>query len=513
MKNVIMEKPKVDIMYVRVSSNEQVIGFSLDNQEKFCREFSQKDEHSVLRIFREEGESAKTADRTQLQLMMRFCEQHKKQIARVIIYKVDRFARNTADYLALKMCLKKLGISLASATEKLEDTPSGKLHETILSAFAEFDNNVRSQRTSEGMKARLLKGLWSGVAPWGYMNTTDKLGNKIISPHPDKAPIVKMLFEQYATGKYTFPELATMANKFGQKSRHGTKISKQLVAKIIRNPIYCGKIVVVKFEISTQGTHQPIISEKLFDEANSENKGVAGRKLPRNKDSPDFPLRGIKCGGCGKGISGGKTKGKTKYYQYYGCFNSVCEKKSAIKKDVMENDFTNLLTCLTPNNELLDTLKEAIRIAHKVELNSMESTERKLNLKIAELKDKKNKLLDLRVEGKIKDEDFIPANEKYKSEIAVLEKEMSSLFVPELEIDNLIDSSIEFLKHLPENWKSLDVKDLRVLRTLLFPQNLIYAYPTIKTPEVCLIYNLKSQISDDKNRLVTLRRVELRFHP
>ena len=67
-------------MYVRVSSNEQVIGFSLDNQEKVCREFSQKDEHSVLRIFREEGESAKTADRTQLQLMMRFCEQHKNKL-------------------------------------------------------------------------------------------------------------------------------------------------------------------------------------------------------------------------------------------------------------------------------------------------------------------------------------------------------------------------------------------------------------------------------------------------
>ena len=56
---------------------------------------------------------------------------------------------------------------MASATEKLEDTPSGKLHETILSAFAEFDNNVRSQRTSEGMKARLLKGLWSGACTMG----------------------------------------------------------------------------------------------------------------------------------------------------------------------------------------------------------------------------------------------------------------------------------------------------------------------------------------------------------
>ena len=145
MKNSKNEKPKNDIHYYRVSSNEQVLGFSLDTQEKFCRELSQKDGYDVLKTWREEGESAKTADRTQLQLMIKFCEQHKKQIARLVVYKVDRLSRSTADYLALKASFNKLGISVVSATEKLEDTPGGKFYETLLSAAAEFDNNVRSQ--------------------------------------------------------------------------------------------------------------------------------------------------------------------------------------------------------------------------------------------------------------------------------------------------------------------------------------------------------------------------------
>src|SRR5688572_15018943 len=157
MKNNKVEKPKNDIIYVRVSSNEQVLGFSLDNQEKFCSEFSERDGYSVLQIWREEGESAKTADRTQLQLMMRFAEKNKKRISRIVVYKVDRLSRVTADYLAIKTFFNKLGISLVSATEKLEDTPGGKFYETLLSAAAEFDNNVRSQRTVEGMRARLLK--------------------------------------------------------------------------------------------------------------------------------------------------------------------------------------------------------------------------------------------------------------------------------------------------------------------------------------------------------------------
>lgn len=498
------EVKKVDVVYVRVSSNEQVLGYSLDNQEKFCSEFSQKAGHSILKIFREEGESAKTANRTQLQLMMRFCEKYKKQIGRVVVYKVDRLSRVTGDYLALKTFFNKLGISLVSATENLEDTPGGKFYETLLSAAAEFDNNVRAQRTIEGMKARLLKGLWSGIAPWGYVNTLDETKSKIIAPHPEKAPIVKMLFEKYATGKYTFPELAAMANKLGQKSRHGMKVSKQLVAKIIRNPIYCGKIVVAKFEISTQGNHEPIVSEELFNEASSEKKGVAGRKLSRSRDSPDFPLRGIKCGGCGKHLSGGKTKGKTKYYQYYGCFNGACEKKNSIKKIDLEDDFTKFLVELTPDRGYFDVLREAIKLAHKSEINSVTIAERKLNTEILELEDKKGKLLDFVFAKKISDEDFASNNEKYTFRIAELKKEVNNLSSPELEIDNVIDSGVEFLEHLPENWKSLDVKDLRVLRSLLFPQNVVYTYPSIKTPELCCVYNIKSEFLYEKNRWVTL---------
>ncbi len=507
------EIKKVDVIYVRVSSKEQVSGFSLDSQEKICREFSKKSGHTVLRVFREEGESAKTTDRTELKNMVRFCEKNKKRIGRVVFYNVSRMSRDVADYHVLKVLLKKYDISVVSATESFDDSPSGRLHENILSAFAQFDNDARSVKTIEGMKARLLKGLWSSIAPWGYVNTRDKLGNKIIAPHPDKAPIVKMLFEQYSTGKYTFPELACMANKLGQKSRHGMKVSSQLVAKIIRNPIYFGKIVFSKFNIVTEGSHEPIISEKLFNDANSENRGVAGRKHPRNKDSPDYPLRGIKCGGCGKSISGGKTKGKTKYYQYYGCFNGLCEKRTAIKKVELENDFTEFLVGLTPNNDFFDVLKEAIRLAYKIELQSVTSSEKKLRARIVELKDKKDRLLELRIAGEISNLDFIPTREKYESQIADLEREMNGLSTPELELDNVIDSSVEFLKHLPDNWKSLDVKDLRVLRTLLFPQNLVYEYPTIKTPELCCIYNMKSQFGDVNTRQVTLPGVEPGLQP
>ena len=506
MKNINLknEKPNNDIHYYRVSSDEQTKNFSLDNQTKSCTEFSQRSGYTVFQAFREEGESAKTADRTELQRMMKFAVAHKKQIARLVIFKVDRLSRKTEDYLAIKAFFKALGISIVSVTEKLEDTSTGKFLETLLSAVAELDNNARSERTVAGMKARLLKGLWCGVAPWGYTNFTEKItGSKSIIPHPERASIVKMLFENFVTGKYSFRELAVMANAMGQKSRTGRKITKQFVAQIIRNPIYCGRIVVPKFGIDTKGIHQPLISEKLFDEANGEGNGATNRKLPRNKDNQDFPLRGlIQCEGCGGNITGGKTKGHTKYYQYYNCHDHECAKRTSIKKDSLEKDFTIFLSELTPNDELFEILKEAIKIAHELELQSVTTSGRKLGARIVELKDKKDKLLDLKIREQISDDEFASANEKVKLLIAELENELASLTVPELGLDNMIESGIDFLKHLPENWRGLAVKDLKVLRSLLFPQNVIYTYPGIKTHEVCCIYNMKTQNTSDLNAQV-----------
>ena len=202
-----------------------------------------------------------------------------------------------------------------------------------------------------------------------------------------------------------------------------------------------------------------------------------------------------------------------KQYSYYNCVNYDCPKRKSIKKDDFEKDFTEFLVKLTPDDFFFDALKEAIKLAHKVELNSVVSSERKINIKIAELNDKKDKLLDLKYEGGISTNEFLLRNEELNSKIKDWENSLLELSPPELEVDNVIDSGIEFMKQFPENWKKVHVKDLRVLRPLLFPQNLIYSYPSIKTLELSPVYNLKSQLSDGKTHQVTLPGVEPGFQP
>jgi DNA invertase Pin-like site-specific DNA recombinase len=87
------------------------------------------------------------------------------------VYKLDRFARNQADHITVRQTLKKYHTELKSVTEPISDSPVGKMMEGILSAFAEFDNNVRTERSVNGMKERIKQGIWVWQAPMGYCRT------------------------------------------------------------------------------------------------------------------------------------------------------------------------------------------------------------------------------------------------------------------------------------------------------------------------------------------------------
>jgi site-specific DNA recombinase len=149
------------VIYVRVSTKEQTENLSLPTQLRACEEYCRREGYEVLDRFKEEGESAKTTDRTELQKLLKYCRAHKGRVHFVVVYNLTRFAREKHDHFALRAHLKSLGISLRSATEPIDDTSTGKLMEGVLASFAQFDNDVRSDRTRAGMRAALELGRWT----------------------------------------------------------------------------------------------------------------------------------------------------------------------------------------------------------------------------------------------------------------------------------------------------------------------------------------------------------------
>src|SRR5258706_9244088 len=110
--------PKKAIVYIRVSSEEQVENFSLATQEELCRRDAKYKGYEIAEVFREEGKSAKTIlGRPELLKLIDYCKKNKKDIGAVFVYRLDRLSRQTADYLALRKRLAGYSISIISASE------------------------------------------------------------------------------------------------------------------------------------------------------------------------------------------------------------------------------------------------------------------------------------------------------------------------------------------------------------------------------------------------------------
>ena len=212
------------VIYVRVSTKEQTENLSLPTQLRACEEYCHRQGYEVLERFQEEGESAKTTDRSQLQNLLTFCRLNKGRVHFVIVFNLTRFARDKYDHFALRSHLQSLGISLRSATEPIDDTSTGKLMEGVLAAFAQFDNDVRSDRTRAGMRAALELGRWVFLAPIGYINAPRAMGKSLI-PDPQRGPLVRRAFNEYATGWFTKQQLLQQVTAWGLRNRHGRPLS------------------------------------------------------------------------------------------------------------------------------------------------------------------------------------------------------------------------------------------------------------------------------------------------
>ncbi len=511
MENLTSDKrPRTAIIYVRVSSEEQTYNFSLAGQEKSCRELANREGLKILEIFREEGVSAKTLGRPALARMQRYCLSNRDKVGYLIIYKVDRFARNSLDYHTIRKFFKDYGVELKSATENIENTPQGKFSESILAAQAEYDNAVRSERTTAGMRMRASEGYWPTGAPWGYKNIIVN-ERKIIIPHPERAPIVKFIYEEYSRGTITFRELARKIRKTtNARSKHDLQISKQLVYRILRNPAYYGRVVIPKLGVDVLGKHTPIISEELYEQTQWIMRGGdKSRKAPRNRNNPDFPLRGLKCGYCWRHMTGGFVKGRTKKYAYYSCINPECPKKGSVAKEIFERDFTEYVRNITPNDAVLNALVETLLVVHERTQKENVTEALKIKRTLKKLEKGLENLLELRMDGVIDNVDYMTQAAKRKNNIREMEERYRELGNPESSVDSMLEFAVGVVRDFQNQWKELEPGELRVLLPLFFPQNLEYQYPGFKTAELSPIYKVKTPSDGGSNRLVTLQRIEL----
>ena len=301
------------IIYCRVSSKDQVENYSPPLQEKTCREYAQRHGYEIIEIFIEKGESAKTIERTQLKKLLDFISKNHKRVNAIIVAKLDRLARNMLDFTGLVASFSKLGIDIKSATENVDDSPAGKLTKNMIAAIAQFDNDVRSERTKGGMREAILEGRWCWRAPVGLKQLKDADEKTLLVPSIESHFIIEA-FDLFITGLYTQVDIVNMLRKKGFK-----RVTKGLLGRILHNPLYCGLIKMDWHPEYIIAKHKGIISQETFFKAHYLLTGKRPSITPKIRNHPDFPLRNfVRCPKCGQKLTAGWSTGRKKVkYAYY----------------------------------------------------------------------------------------------------------------------------------------------------------------------------------------------------
>ena len=220
------------VIYARFSSHGQQEQ-SIEGQLRDCYAFAEREGYAVVDEYIDRALSAKTDDRPAFQQMIKDAE--KRQFQVVLIWKLDRFARNRYDSAYYKAKLKKCGVRVVSVTENISDSPEGIILEGMLESLAEYYSANLSQNVKRGQRENIIKGHHiGGVPPIGY-----KIENKRLVVDEDKAPIVQYAFSQYAQGipkKKIIDELTAK----GVMNYFGKPLSYETFHKTLRNKKYIG---------------------------------------------------------------------------------------------------------------------------------------------------------------------------------------------------------------------------------------------------------------------------------
>ena len=480
------------VIYIRVSTDRQVTeGASLETQERDCRGMCERNNWGVVHLFREAGESAKTADRPQLQKLLDFCRDSKPRPTYVVVHHVDRWARNGQDHDAMRNYLLKLGVKLRSFSQRLGEDAYDQFYERIMSGQAELDNKLRGMRSLEGMKTRVQGGRWTFKAPMGYKNGKDASGNKTLIPDPERAPHIIEAFNLFATGLYKREQVRAKMNLLGLRTAKGKLLSAETFNRMLRNPRYAGILTVKGWEIKSQGSYEPMVSVELFRRVQDV---LAGRRVSvtsRRRNHPDFPLRNfVLCGHCHKPLTGSWSKGKMGVkYAYYRCQNKSCPSPINMRRQDLEREFIGFLREQQPDIGYL-------RLFHRVVLDVWEKKQahaialaRRLEKQVDELRDRKSKLNDAFVYKQvISRNDYEEMRAAVGAELATAELSLSRARIDEVEVEKVLDFAEDLLLNTTGVWQQSSLEQKQRLQQVLFPQGIEYSDGGYRTQEKTFLF-------------------------
>ena len=331
---IVLAKGDFDVaLYMRFSSDRQTEQ-SIEGQLRDAISFCKLRKYRIRAIYVDRAISARGDAEKRPSFMQMIADSDKRHWEYVIVWKLDRFARNRNDSAVYKMRLRKNGVKVVSVTENISDNPEGIILESVLEGMAEFYSAELSQKITRGLRESAMKcRSIGGHIPLGY-----KLEDHKLVIEPVGAAIVQKAFELYSQG-WTVADICREFNTRGYRTAKNAEFNRNSFKSMFKNKRYIG--VYTYKDIEIEDGVPAIITKELFEEVGQRLK-KNGEAPARGKAKVDYLLRGkLFCGHCGSPMNGESGTSKTgAVHNYYACYTRKrrgnCFKKN-MRKELIES--------------------------------------------------------------------------------------------------------------------------------------------------------------------------------
>jgi len=529
---------KIDALYIRVSTDQQVErGESLETQKSRLSQYA-KDKGLNPKVYEEAGFSAGSTNRPAYQRLLADIKEGK--VASVTVTKLDRISRNLRDVVDLVYeTFEDHSVAFRALDQQFDtSTPMGRVMVNMLATLGQWERETVSERVRIDMHHRAAKGKWNGgPVPFGYTTYAFEAKHfeekgltkeealqkaravcpeeKVLYPHPKQALLIKKIFEMYLEGK-SQRRVTHWLNTEKFKTARGETWATSTVSRILKNPVYVGKMIYGKRIslksskkirkrkeeewIKADGIHSPIIDEATFRKV-QEILRLQSRE-PVRFHSENLLSGLLRCGKCGGKMHGYYHEKNGHAWSYYRCTNhthkgnSVC-KGNSVDKVKVETAVIEALLSFNKSKAFVK-MEKALEVFNKKICNKdtpLKEGKEKLEQENKQILKKKSTLLDRLEDETIGNEDFKDRvkklDETYKTnseKIQTINDQLGDLGIQEISFNAVYSIINDF----SSRWKHCDFQGRRTLLISIL-QGITYTDPD--TPvKVAIYYRSKDPV-------------------
>ncbi len=519
------------VAYIRVSDDGQVDGESLSVQKQRIQQYADNNGIEIVRWFGSttEGKSAKTVNkRKELLELITFCSRNKGKLGYALFYNMKRASRDVSSYYSdLKSVLQGLGMAVRSASEHIDDTPTGRFIETILVANGQLDNEIKSGTTTDNMESVARQGWYQHQHLIGYDLVHIKIGPKkkrTTLRRNNDAGAVRELFETFAKGGFTQADIKRMAKEKGLKNNFGKHPDDNGIHRMLTQPAYAGYICSkhTKYDM-VQGKHfkEAIVSEEVFIQVQQRISTSSHKRPGRIFNKPVdkvYPLsRFIICFSCGNNFyySSPKT-GSGGHSPRYHCARKQCKGVvPSIKAERANEAFAGFLKDISPSESTLRLYKEILNRTAMKQLDNINIRIKRLRDTVSALDTERSTAMRRWNKGEMNDGDKDEIIATIEADKLGLREQLDNLEEQQSIKQSQIDYAMNFMGNAHKLWIDADLEMRQRFQKVIFPEGVVFNSKTLEfgTDKMSPLYRYVPTKKDlsvkDKSLLVIPRRIEL----